>query len=113
MKLRHLLIVGLAAGMMSACADYGVGVGVDDYAYGPPADVAFDGWYDGFYGPIYDGYWDNDIFYYRTADTGRYQRGDVAHFRHNPAPGYSHITGTAHARTTTPPPRRHRQHSPG
>lgn len=113
MKLHHLLFAGAAVAMLAGCADYGdyadTGYPGDtayiDYGYGPAADVAFDGWYDGFYGPIYDGYWDNDVFFYRTSpDATRFSRGDVTHFRHDAAPGFSHMRGMTHARTTPPPP---------
>lgn len=80
---------------LSACADngyYGARVGVyDPYPYY--------GWYDGFYGPIYDGYWGSDgFFYYRSSDRDRhFRRGDRDHFRREQAsPGgkYRSMQGT-------------------
>lgn len=64
---------------LGACADY-YGYDEDIYASRP---YAYDGFYDGFYGPIYDGYWgDDDFFYFRRGDRDRhFQRGDHAHFR--------------------------------
>lgn len=58
------------------------GYGSVGYGYGSP--YAYDGYYDGFYGPIYDGYWGNDgAFYYRSnANEHRFHRGDNAHFGH-------------------------------
>ena len=76
------LIIALCATLpalsLTACYDggyYGVG-----YASGP---YAYDGWYDDYYGPIYDGYWGNDgYFYYRNSDHVRdFRRGDQSHFR--------------------------------
>ncbi len=57
----------------------GYGYGGSIYAGSP---YAYDGYYDGFYGPIYDGYWGTDnYFYYRSgAHERRYRRGDSAHF---------------------------------
>jgi hypothetical protein len=69
---------------LAACADGrgygGVEVGATPYGY--------DGYYDDFYGPIYDGYWGDDgAFYYRGgAGEHRYRRGDAHHFSRG-APG--------------------------
>jgi len=109
MMLRRLLIVGIAAGMLSACADYGdyadTGYYGDTAYYGPYGDIAYDGWYDGYYGPIYDGYWDGPIFYFRTGDADDFQAGSASHFRHTAAPGFTPMHGMTHARTAPPPPR--------
>lgn len=83
-----LLALPLALGL-SACAsdgyygEYGTSVG-----WGSP--YAYNGWYDGYYGPIYDGYWGRDgFFYYRSAPGARaFVRGDRNHFRRDaPPPG--------------------------
>jgi hypothetical protein len=63
-KTLALLALSLSVTTLAACVDdgYGYGGGV---AYGP-GPYAYDGWYDGAYGPIYDGYWGSDnYFYYR------------------------------------------------
>jgi hypothetical protein len=65
---------------LGACYDdgyYGVG-----YAGGP---YGYDGYYDDYYGPVYDGYWGVDgYFYYRGNDHDRhFHRGDGSHFRHD------------------------------
>lgn len=94
MRLSRVLIVMAAAALFAGCADYGVAY----YGPGPVADVEYDSYYDGYYGPIYDGYWgDNGVFFYRSSEGGRWSRGDPTHFRHDSAPGFNHIHGTAHA----------------
>ncbi|KUR76103.1 hypothetical protein [Novosphingobium sp. FSW06-99] len=69
-------LLALSTVPLAACAGTGVEVA---YAPGP---YAYDGWYDGYYGPIYDGYWGNDgYFYYRHGEgEGAFVRGDRAHF---------------------------------
>lgn len=92
MRFSRFLMVSTAAALFAGCADYGY------YGSGPVADVEYDGYYDGYYGPIYDGYWgDSGVFFYRTSPEGRFRRGDVTHFRHEAAPGFNHVHGTAHA----------------
>ncbi|WP_157081191.1 hypothetical protein [Novosphingobium naphthalenivorans] len=76
---RPVILTCLAASVLSlsACYDgYGshVSVGWSTYPYY--------GWYDDFYGPIYDGYWADNIFYYRLSPQDRaFRRGDPQHFR--------------------------------
>ena len=75
---------------LSGCVDDGYG-GVDGYyAAGP---WSYDGWYDGFYGPIYDGYWGSDgAFYYRGSEGDHaFHRGGGAHFRHDSPGGSNHF----------------------
>jgi hypothetical protein len=107
MRIGQILLVGAAAMVMAGCEDYGYyGPGPGPYGYGPGpaygpgpyADVEYDGWYDGYYGPIYDGYWQNDVFFYRTRDSDRWHRGDARHFSREERPGFNHIHGMAHAR---------------
>jgi hypothetical protein len=73
-----LVLLTMTTMPLAACAgDYGYGVA--DYGPGP---YSYDGYYDGYYGPIYDGYWGSDNhFYYRhgAGDRG-YVRGDRGHF---------------------------------
>lgn len=79
-KTLALLALSLSVTTLAACVDdgYGYGGGV---GYGP-GPYAYDGWYDGAYGPIYDGYWGSDnYFYYRHGAGERgYIRGDRGHF---------------------------------
>ncbi|HXU99154.1 MAG TPA: hypothetical protein VG166_01490 [Caulobacteraceae bacterium] len=99
MRIKSLMFAGAAALVIAGCADYGVGVygpGPGPY-YGPTADLEYDGYYDGYYGPIYDGYWNSGAFFYRTGDSDAWHRGDTTHFRREPAPGFNHIHGMAHA----------------
>lgn len=92
---RFLELAGIAAAILSvsACAD-GIYSGGGDWG-GP---VAYDGWYDGYYGDVYDGYWGSDgAFYYRHGDNDRrYYRGNHNHFaRGESTPGgnYHHLQG--------------------
>jgi hypothetical protein len=91
MKIRQVLVAGAAVMMMAGCADYGVGY----YGPGPVAAVDYDGYYDGYYGPIYDGYWNGGSFYYRTRAGGHWRKGGN-HFRRTESAGFNHIQGTAH-----------------
>lgn len=81
--MKHLMIsLGLALGL-SACATYG------DNGYGYGGGYAYNGYYDNYYGPVYDGYWgDGDLFYYRTVRNGPYLRDDSRHFRRDTYQGY-------------------------
>jgi hypothetical protein len=100
-------LLALASVPLAACAG-GVGVGV----YGP-GPYAYDGWYDGYYGPIYDGYWGDDgYFYYRHNEgEGAFVRGDNHHFAHQ-APQGPHNFQSMHGMTA---PRQgvHAPHFPG
>jgi hypothetical protein len=94
-------MAGAAVIVIAGCADYGVGVAY----YGPPADVEYDGYYDGYYGPVYEGYWgDTGVFYYRSSDNDRWRQGDGRHFRRDAAPGFNHIHGMTHVAPRRPPP---------
>jgi hypothetical protein len=82
----RLALAAAAALILSACADY---YG-DDYALYPgrgyaTADAIY---YDNAYGPLYDGYWDGDVFYYRVTPSGAYLRDDARHFRRDYYDGY-------------------------
>ncbi len=79
----------LPAFALSAC-DNGFGYGGTSVGVGyAGSPYAYDGYYDGFYGPIYDGYWGNDQnFYYRRGDgERRFYRGDQGHFDRERARG--------------------------
>ena len=82
--------------LLGGCADgYGSG------GVGMSASVDYDdGYYDGSYGPFYDGYWANDgYFYYSDAEGHPFRRDEARHFRHDHAAGFNHVHGhgTAHA----------------
>jgi len=86
------LSLGLSGCMTDGYSSVGVGIG-----YNEP--YAYDGWYDGYYGQVHDGYWGNDgYFYYRGNDSDRrFRRGDRTHFQRGPnAPGgnYQPLRGT-------------------
>lgn len=79
------LVIALVASVMPVVVG-GCATGYDGYGGGP---YAFNGYYDDFYGPVYDGYWGNDGFFYYRGGAGerRFRRGDAAHFRRDGAPG--------------------------
>jgi hypothetical protein len=83
-RLLIALCVTLPALPLAACADGYYGGG----AYAGSA-YAYNGYYDDYYGPVYDGYWGDDgAFYYRGSDHDRhFHRGDPAHFSHDGAAG--------------------------
>jgi hypothetical protein len=65
-------------------------------APGPVGVVGYDAFYDGAYGPLYDGYWDRSgVFFYRRDAYHPYVRDTGNHFRRAPAPGYRgvHVHG--------------------
>ncbi|SDD89775.1 hypothetical protein SAMN05444678_1342 [Sphingomonas sp. YR710] len=77
---RSIFVMSLAlvALPLTACVE-------DGYGYGGVymgSVYPYSGYYDGFYGPIYDGYWgSNGYFYYRLGEQDRaYKRGDRSHF---------------------------------
>jgi hypothetical protein len=94
MTFKTIFVSTAAAILLCGCAEgYGVGY------YGPAGDVvAYDGFYDDYYGPIYDGYWDSDAFYYRGRAGEGFHRDDGQHFRREASQGFHHIGGTAHVR---------------
>jgi len=95
MKLPLILAAGAALVMLAGCetGPYGPGPGY----YGPVGDIEYDGWYDGFYGPVYDGYWRGGHFWYRDAEGHPFRRDTANHFAHEAhGPSFQHIHGTAH-----------------
>ena len=80
-----------AAGCTENAYDRGYGGGM----YVSGGDY-YDGYYDDFYGPIYDGYWVGNDFYFRDADGHPYQRDDNHHFRREVAPGFHAVHGQMH-----------------
>jgi hypothetical protein len=76
--MKPLLIALFATLPLAACTTYGGGrVG---------ASIAYDGFYDDYYGPIYNGYWgEGDVFYYRSGHRGQYIRDDSHHFHRDMA----------------------------
>ncbi len=77
------LCVAIPAVSLGGCAGGYYG---GDLSVGSP--YAYNGFYDDYYGPIYDGYWGTDGgFYYRRAASDRsYRRGDARHFHRDRAP---------------------------
>jgi hypothetical protein len=94
---RIFLVLGAGA----ACI--GLGACVDHvYSARQPADfyvnhpVAYDGYYDDFYGAIYDGYWGDEGFYYskRMGEPFLVDHGN--HFRREAGPGFHAFHGGVH-----------------
>jgi hypothetical protein len=87
------IAVGLAAvvsvgALLAGCASgpyYGPGPG--------PVAVGYDGYYDGFYGPVYDGYWRGGHFWWRDAAGHPFRRDNAGHFSHEGRTGFQHIHG--------------------
>jgi hypothetical protein len=78
--------------VLSGCVAYGPPP-PGPYAYGPyPAEaVAYDGFYDGYYGPFYDGYWARDGYFYYADRNHSFHRDYSGHFRRNAVVGYRHV----------------------
>ena len=72
--------------MLVAAAALGLGACASEGAYGSAngGAVWHTGWYDNFYGPVYDGYWGpSGLFYFRTTADDAYHRDLYRHFRRN------------------------------
>jgi hypothetical protein len=95
--MKMILTVGAAALLLSACTTehdrVAVGVGVG-------APVAFDAYYDGYYGPYYDGYWGDDGYFYYSDNNHHWIRDENHHFRRESVDGFNHVV--VHARPATP-----------
>lgn len=100
---RSIALMGTALGLGLIALPL-AGCATDGYGYGGGVGVAwvdspYDVYYDDYYGPIYDGYWGGDnYFYYRSSATGSYHRGDSHHFRHDTGTGntWHRYQGTTH-----------------
>ncbi|HWA00378.1 MAG TPA: hypothetical protein VG841_08690 [Caulobacterales bacterium] len=80
-----LAAVALASALSAtACAEYGYGGGY------------YDAYYDNYYGPVYDGYWRSNYFYYRTAPTAVFVIDRDRHFRRHASPGFNHFRYQRH-----------------
>lgn len=106
--MKHFIIALCAAvPALTVAGCYGGGGAV--YSSG---SFGYNGYYDDYYGPIYDGYWGGDgAFYYRRdVREHAYRRGDRAHFAHGTAPSaqFHEIHGTM-----SPSPHMHMPHFAG
>ena len=86
--MKSILLAGAAALMLSACMAPRHEVVV---ASGPGVAVAYDGYYDGYYGPYYDGFWGDDGYFYYSDVNHHWVRDDNHHFRRDTATGYNHV----------------------
>jgi hypothetical protein len=84
------------AGGLAGCA-------MDRAYYGPPppyADMEYDAYYDGAYGPFNGGYWGPDSqFYYWSPDHQHYHRDVAGHFQRQGRTGFNAVHGRAPAAT--------------
>ncbi len=86
--MKPVLIAACAALALSACATDGVGYGFGGGRY--------DAYYDGFYGPYSDGYWDGDGAYWYSTGRGRpFARDDGHHFQRGPSHGFHGVRGAS------------------
>lgn len=90
--MRSWMVGGLALAVvpLAGCYDdYGYGYGYSrPYSYSHSYYPRGYGWYDGYYGPVYDGYWGGGgIYYYRMHDRDRWRRDEGRHFRRGDRPG--------------------------
>jgi len=90
----YLAALAAAGALLAGCASGPYGPGP-----GPGVDVAvgYDGYYDGFYGPIYDGYWRDGHFWWRDRVDHPFRRDNDGHFRIDAKDGFQHIHGEGHA----------------
>jgi hypothetical protein len=81
------MAAGLAASLfiLSACES--------DGPHGPPGAYGvanvdyYDGYYDGSYGPFYDGYWGDDGYFWYRDNASQMHRDEGHHFSHTAATG--------------------------
>ena len=94
MKNLTILVCGAAAiSLLAGCAS-GPGYGHRD-SFG--VAVGYDGYYDNYYGPFVDGYWDNDGAYYYYDGGGQRHRDDGHHFRRDAGQGFHAVHGNPSA----------------
>jgi hypothetical protein len=87
-----LAVSAIAALALTACASEPAGGGF--YPHYRTAPIAYDAFYDDFYGPFYDGYWGpGDVFYYSDAAGRPFHRDEARHFRHDSASGFHAVHG--------------------
>lgn len=72
------LALAVAATLPAACVNDVYGRGGLTWSSHP-----YHGWYNGFYGPFYDGYWGTDGYFWFRLDAAeqRYRRDKERHFR--------------------------------
>ena len=63
--------------------------------YPAVAPAPADAYYDGYYGPYVDGYWNGGVYVFFGNDH-RWHRDDGRHFGRGPGPGYFHVHGSGH-----------------
>jgi hypothetical protein len=82
--MKRLLIALGAVALVGGCAS--------DMGYGGHGR-GYDAWYDGAYGPFYDGYWQGDAYWYSPGRGRPYVRDDGRHFRHDRGDGFHGVRG--------------------
>jgi hypothetical protein len=89
------LSVVLAMGALLAGCEPAPGPPPGPYGPYPAGVVAYDGFYDDYYGPFYDGYWGADGFFYFSDRDRHFHRDDGHHFRREAATGFHPVHGGA------------------
>ena len=94
----NVRLAGLAGAFLLTA---GLGGCAEEAYYGPPApyaNVDYDAYYDGFYGPFVGGYWGpGDQFYYWDQGHGHYHRDAAGHFQRQGRGGFNAVRGHAPA----------------
>lgn len=95
MRIVPLLVAAAATtALLTACAE-GPGYGYPPY---PVAAVGWDGYYDDYYGPFYDGYWGADgAYYYRGNAHDTWHQDSGQHFAKEARAGSHPVHGLGHA----------------
>ena len=91
-RLVAALFLAAAAAALAGCY---IGPVQGDIHAGPmySTGATYHAYYDNYYGQIYDGYWADDTFHYRTAPNHYFQQDTGGHFRQDPTQGFQEIQG--------------------
>ncbi len=96
------LSVGAVCAGLGACANenYYPRQTADFYIHHP---VAYDGYYDDFYGNVYDGYWGDEGFYYTMGENQPFLVDRANHFRREDGgQGFHAFHGGVHSAAAHP-----------
>lgn len=87
----------LAALSLTACGANNLTSTTGTYVGNTKGTFTYEGYYDGYLGPVYDGYWGTDgVFYYRPGPYDRhFTAGSPDHFKRTPGGGnFQQMRGT-------------------
>ena len=86
MRRTHFFALAVLLASLAACSTEVVNTGVAG---------SYEGYYDDYYGPISDGYWGPDGYFYFSVGQGHpFQRDAEGHIRRTPATGFHHFHGS-------------------